>query len=349
MQLLDQQPVEITNSEQLAVEAEPVVHEPKPIALPDLGSTAIDDSLSIGEVAFAVLRRHFAAFLARQAGTRLGEDIEELHAMRVATRRLRAAMSLFADVLPGRAGRLRQELGWIAGALGAVRDLDVQIAQVNTWLAEEKVSDGTALQALTSLFEGQRARARKRLLGVLDSRRYARFVAAYTTLLQRGPQRSLYTARVPVLAVAPDLIGRRYRTARKAGDAIADTSSPADYHALRIKCKRLRYALEFLSDVYGKPAQALARRLVAVQDILGLHQDAQVAIARLRELSVARGSKLPPQTIFIMGEIVQRYTQQAAELRTQFPEAYRELKGEPWKRLRQVMDKRRVLPWKTRP
>ena len=64
---------------------------------------------------------------AKEPGTRLGEDPEELHDMRVATRRLRAALSLFEAVLPVRAQVFREELGWLARLLGTVRDLDVQL------------------------------------------------------------------------------------------------------------------------------------------------------------------------------------------------------------------------------
>ena len=70
---------------------------------PDLGPTEVSATSTMGEVAFAVLRRQLAVVRAKEPGTRLGEDPEELHDMRVATRRLRAALSLFEGVLPVRA------------------------------------------------------------------------------------------------------------------------------------------------------------------------------------------------------------------------------------------------------
>ena len=81
--------------------------------LPDLGPTGVTPSATLGELAFRVLRKDAAAMLAHEPGTRLGEDIEALHQMRVATRRMRAGLDMFADVLPVRAGRLRAELGWL--------------------------------------------------------------------------------------------------------------------------------------------------------------------------------------------------------------------------------------------
>jgi len=75
--------------------------------------------------AFAVLRRRFSEFLAFEGGTALGEDPEQLHQMRVSTRRARAALRVFDSVLPASLLEARDELPWVAQALGAVRDMDV--------------------------------------------------------------------------------------------------------------------------------------------------------------------------------------------------------------------------------
>ena len=99
--------------------------------LPDLGPTDATAEASFGQLGYAVVRRHLGVLLAKESGTRLGEDIEELHDMRVATRRLRAALDLFAEVFPVRAVGLRNELRWLAGVLGAVRDLDVQLERMD--------------------------------------------------------------------------------------------------------------------------------------------------------------------------------------------------------------------------
>ncbi|HYC06426.1 MAG TPA: CHAD domain-containing protein, partial [Candidatus Binatia bacterium] len=83
---------------------------------------------TIAEAGRKVLRFHLARMLAREVGTREGSDPEELHSMRVATRRMRAAWRVFGDGFrPGRTKRHRRELREIAGRLGAVRDLDVLI------------------------------------------------------------------------------------------------------------------------------------------------------------------------------------------------------------------------------
>jgi hypothetical protein len=178
------------------------------------------------------------------------------------------------------------------------------------------------------------------MLKALDSRRYEQFVTDFTTLLQRGPTRRA-GAQPPVLAVAPELIARRHRKVRRLARAIDEDAPPEEYHKLRIQAKRLRYAVQFLGDLYGRPARELVRRLVLLQDLLGLHQDATVAVAHLRELAGASRRKLPPATIFVMGLIAGRYQREAAELRRRFPKTYRQFRGRPWRALRAIMERKR--------
>lgn len=319
------------------------VRQLRPPEPPDLGPKVVDGSLTVGEMAFAVMREQFEKFLAHEPGTRLGEDPEELHDMRVASRRLRAALRIFDEALPVRARKLQEELRWIAGVLGEVRDLDVQLEQIETWTSEAVPEDWEPLGALRSVLEEQREKNRKAMLRALDSRRYANLVESLTGFLRRGPSRRSRAARRPVLAVAPDLIKDRYRKVRKLGDRLAEDSPGEDYHTLRKRGKRLRYALEFLSDLYGDPAKDLVKPLKTLQDVLGDHQDAEVAVTNLRELSTAksRGRKLPPQAVFVMGGIAHRYQVQARELRGRFPKAYGEIRGKPWRKLKKVMEKAR--------
>src|SRR5215510_15845797 len=84
----------------------------------------------LSDLAFRVVRTQLALLHSHEPGTRAGRDPEELHDMRVATRRLRAALRCFRDVLPPEGGMLYHELGWLASGLATVRDLDVQLARV---------------------------------------------------------------------------------------------------------------------------------------------------------------------------------------------------------------------------
>jgi len=324
-----------------------------PEADSDLGPTRIDASLSLGELAFAVLRRQFATMRAHEAGSRLGEDPEEVHDMRVATRRMRAAIKLFQDALPERARWVRSELKWVAGVLGDVRDLDVQLEQIAEWSEGADEEGREALSRTGKALERQREEARGRLIEALDSTRYERLESSFAAMLKLGPTREVTPgggpdprskADEPVLSAGSDLLSRRYRKWRKLADRIDEGSDPEDFHELRKEGKRLRYALEFFTPVYGEEATAgLIKPLKTLQDDLGRHQDAIVATERLRELATG-GHRFPTRAAFVMGLYAQSNLQEAAEVRKNLrgTEAYRAVAGgKVWKGFEKEMKKAR--------
>ena len=193
---------------------------------PDYGPTEISATSTMGEVAFAVLRRQLAVVRAKEPGTRLGEDPEELHDMRVATRRLRAALSLFEGVLPVRAQVFRQELGWVAGLLGAVRDLDVQLENLagmeHGAIATARGSPpATAdpLADLAVLLERDAPRPRTDMLSGLDSVRWERLAKGLTAMAQQGPARRSVATRVPAAIGLPELVSERHDEGPQGGQA----------------------------------------------------------------------------------------------------------------------------------
>lgn len=309
---------------------------------PELGTLSLPPAPSVGELAFVVLRRNFAAMLAHEAGTRLGEDPEELHDMRVATRRMRAALAMFADALPARSRHIRSELGWLADVLGAVRDLDVQLERVGHWSAEVPEQDRGALGDLSRLLSQHRQDARGRLLASLESSRYERLVTTFTAMLCQGPSRRLAAARAPAAVAVPDLVRARHRAVTKAARRARRRGAPDDFHILRIRCKRLRYALEFVAEIYRGQTTKYVRDLVGLQDRLGSMQDARVAAERLHALVVDEGPALSNVTVFVMGGVAQRYRQEAAALAGQVPKKLDGLTGSRWQQMIGHMDRRRL-------
>jgi triphosphatase len=319
----------------------------------EFGPTHVDPSLSFGEVAFAVLRTQFAEMQNHEPGTRLGEDPEELHDMRVPTRRMRAAMKVFEGALPERAGWLREELRWVAQALGEVRDLDVQIECFQAWKREADEESSGFLDRILTITHIRRAAARKNMLEVLDSVRYERLLSSFAEMLRLGPAAELELAQTngkdqasePVTAAAPALISDRYRKWRKAAKLLDETSSPEAFHDVRKKGKRLRYTLEFFSEVYGRPVQKLVKPLKALQDDLGDHQDAVVAAAYLRELGTTTGqARVPRGVAFTMGVYAERFTREAKDLRSDVPgsKPFGTLtKSKSWKKFEKVLEGRR--------
>jgi len=303
---------------------------------PDLGSTEIEPGASMGELAYAVLRRQLGVLRDKEPGTRVGEDLEELHEMRVATRRLRAALDLFVDVLPLRARTFRHELGWLAGVLGAVRDLDVQL-EGQAAMVDPGQPDVWA--DLTSLLVAERETARADMLAALDSARWERLKNGMTAMVQQGPHRRSTATRVPALAAVPDLIGSRHVSAVKAARRAKRSGEAADFHRLRIRCKRLRYSLEFSAELYSGQTKRYTRQLTKLQNQLGLLQDAEVAVNRLSEL--ARTADLPASTIFVMGGAAEQHRREFSRILERLPGEVSRLRGPEWTETTTMMERGR--------
>jgi triphosphatase len=316
---------------------------------PDLGTTAVTPASTMGELAFAVVRRQLAVLRAKEPGTRLGEDPEELHDMRVATRRLRAALSLFAGVLPVRAQVFHEELGWLGRLLGSVRDLDVQLAgladmdeETATWRADVSADDGhDPLADLSELLQSERESARTALLGGLDSMRWERLAKGLAAMAQQGPARRSVATRTPAVIGLPELVVARHDKVAKAAKKARRTGVVADFHRLRIHCKRLRYSLEFASEVYEGQTARYVRQLTAVQDELGLMQDAEVASLRLAEMATG-DTALPAATVFVMGGVAERHRRDVNRYLRRLPKHASRVGGRAWRDLEDLMEDTRA-------
>ena len=322
---------------------------------PDLGSTTVSESSSMGELAYAVLRRQLGVIRDKEPGTRLGEDPEDLHDMRVATRRMRAALSLFAEVLPVRAQVFREELGWLGRLLGAVRDLDVQqegLAEMASatagWSAGLRPDDHDPLGELAALLARERDGARADMLAGLDSVRWERLARGLAVMVQQGPARRSVATREPAVIGMPDLVVARHDAVAKAGRRAKRSGAVADFHRLRIRCKRLRYALEFSADVYGGRTGRFVRQLTALQDELGQMQDAEVASTRLAEMATGE-AHLPPATVFVMGGVAERHRRDVDRLVRRMPKEVSRVGGREWRDLLELMERKRTEAEAERP
>ncbi len=111
------------------------------------------------DAAGRIILTRWREMMSYREGTLAGDDIEELHAMRVSSRRLRAAMDAFVDVFPSRSFRTYlREVKRITDTLGDARDLDVAIDHLTVLLPDLEPVDRPGLEGLIDRYE-QRRRA----------------------------------------------------------------------------------------------------------------------------------------------------------------------------------------------
>lgn len=241
---------------------------------------------------FAKARSFEAA--ARRAALRPA-DVETIHDMRVAVRRMRSLFRLLAPYEAAPAARhtpslksVRRPAQALASRLGQVRDWDVLIRDLRAHLKRLPAARQLALKPLLNNWLARRREAQRALIVFLDGEAYAEWTARLARFLRAPPQKP----PAPRLCdEVPALVWRQYAAVRRYETDIAEAALPV-LHALRIECKRLRYTLEFFAGALGGGAGPLIETLVAMQDLLGALHDADVACQVVGEFqrSLRRGT-----------------------------------------------------------
>jgi len=201
------------------------------------------------------------------AGAVTSEDPEYIHQMRVATRRLRAALRLFGPALPPDfAGALLPPLREMMAKLGKARDLDVLLTDICAPVIAA-LPDEPRLSALAGIITEERYTARRQAVRHLEAREFGSLMVRLAALLHSP------ALDTPGDGDAADFAAGRLRRLRRKVRTLALAArldDPASLHALRIGIKRLRYALEFFASLArGKTRHRLAAWLAQVQGTLG--------------------------------------------------------------------------------
>jgi CHAD domain-containing protein len=252
---------------------------PYPQPMPAPGVLSGD---TLAEAGRKVLLYNFAAMLSHEVGTRQGLDPEELHDMRVATRRMRAAFDVFGPAFgPRQVKRHLKQLRRLGRTLGAARDLDVLVENLRRDLAQLPESAQAGLLPLLNAWEADRQAAHAALHIYLDSESYQTFKRTYNLFLQPAASPAQPADQPPTGPVqhvrehAPVLIYTRLAAVR-AYATILPNASLEQLHALRIEFKRLRYTIEYFQEALGPEAKTVINELKKLQDHLGELHDAAV-------------------------------------------------------------------------
>jgi CHAD domain-containing protein len=246
----------------------------------------------IGDLVCTYLSEQCTVIIDSEAHLRAGENV--VHTTRVAVRRLRSTIRVFADLFDAaQVQQLDGELVWWAGMLGAVRDQDILAVRLADRLAKlpPEIVLGPVQSTIQAELAVQRKKAADAMLDSLDSERYRKLVA----LVRRWWSDPQLT---PAADESPEVINRYIKSAkkkvrkrlagavaaRKAGEPSAEL-----FHGARKTVKRHRYAVEAASPVWGSNAEKIVENRKRLQDVLGDHQDSIVSAAFLRDLGARRG------------------------------------------------------------
>ena len=260
---------------------------PRHLGAPVLGASAtVDDALAtlISQLADVLL--HWAPLAGADAGA------EPVHQMRVALRRLRSALKLFGRAAPVEG--VQDSLRTLARALGGARDWDVFLGGLGRGIAAA-FPDERAIRRMLVQAERQRRARYAELAAALNGAEFRRTLLKLAELAATRPWRDPadpeHAAALAggIAEFGRDALARRLRRVLRAGGGFSQRGLD-ELHALRIQCKRLRYACEVFAPSFpDRAADRFMRRLAAVQDRLGHLNDGAVAAGLLAELGGGAG------------------------------------------------------------
>ena len=239
----------------------------------------------------AALAGAIARFQANDEAARSGQ-VEGVHRLRTTTRRLRGELRAFRDLIePEWREAIEGELKWLAASLGGVRDLDVLAERLIkagarlSWNSREKEFDVTPAEALDPLFESLRTRhsqASAVLREALSSERYRQLVNRIGHAIDTVRDNLEEDAERPCREILPSLVRSAWKHLRRGARALEPDDPDEDFHDVRKRSKRARYTAELIAPSLGRRVQKEAGKFIElttrVQDVLGEHQDAIVAI-----------------------------------------------------------------------
>jgi inorganic triphosphatase YgiF len=274
----------------LAEEIEPQAREAERIDLPEQAGA--------GDCLTAIVRSCLGQLQANERALVAGsEDPEAVHQLRVAVRRLRAAIGCFRPIVADdTAEELAEGLDWLQSATGPARDWDVFRLETLTPLLR-RLPDDTGLKALAHRVDAERERAHEAALAALADRHFTGLMLRLVLLIQdrawrrpAEPGQLIGPAEEPGHLFARSQVARRTAAVLKRGRDRSDADE-ASLHELRIACKKLRYTVEFFRVFLPKAKSRDALDgLKDLQECLGSLNDAAVG-RRLLEQAGEGGSK----------------------------------------------------------
>lgn len=239
---------------------------------------------SAGELIRAYLAEQDEALIIGDLGLRRGLD-GMVHPTRVATRRLRSTLRVFADYLdPAQTHSFDRELSWYASLLGAVRDQEVQRSRLSKAVAAlpADLVLGPVAARIEQHLLAEQLRHQATLDRALTGRRYLALLRESARWATDPPFAARATSSATELRRPVRAAGKKVTKHLAAG--LGPHADDEELHKARKAGKRARYAAELAHPVLAKKIKHTVKEFKELQDILGEHQDGVVAADLLRRL-----------------------------------------------------------------
>jgi CHAD domain-containing protein len=298
------------------------------------GPDAMRDKPTAAQVVSAALRKDIGRVFAHDPFVRLRQPLPDgdtpVHQMRVGIRRLRSDLRTFKRLLdPDWTTGLRGELKWLADALGAARDAEVLRARLQKTAHADPIAPVD--EASVARIDAALAARHEATLSALDQ---AMTGDRYTKLLDvlvkaaREPRLAKAASRKATRAL-PKIVAKPWRKLADSAGDLTDDASDADWHQVRIRGKRARYAADAAAGALGGGAAKLAKALAGVQEHLGEHQDAAVAADTWLEIA----SRMPDDHALAVtaGRLYERERASVRRARANFPAAWAKASSRGWR------------------
>jgi CHAD domain-containing protein len=298
-----------------------------------------------------VLLDHLQAFQAEIEGVRSGKDIEYIHRMRVASRRLRCTLPLFSEGLPPRkAQRWLKQITQITHELGAARDTDVQIEilrKVNRDLSDEAYKPG--LNRLVLRLRQAREKLQRQVVNALDEIQRQQSIADLSEILTPWASRKdqVYLFTPALYKMAYEAVTSRLDDFLALEEYIYNIENIKKLHEMRIAAKWLRYTCETFAPLYSNGLKSTLISLRKTQESLGDLHDCDVWIQFIPEFMQKEEKRtlnyfgnLRPYQRLVPGltYFLEEKRQQRQELHNSFLKEWETWKTEDiWGKLRQTI------------
>ncbi len=223
-------------------------------------------------------------------------DTQFLHQYRVALRRMRALFAQMKQSIGREESQwFKKQLAELAAPTNRLRDLDVYLKSEDTYLELIPESFREGLRKLFRDLSRERQQEQKKLAQDLSSPEYLSHIGLIESRLALCPQSPTRKGHKPVLKLAARQIISRYNAISMDALEITDHSPDEQVHEIRLDCKKLRYLLEFFTDLFPKKQiRPLLKALKKLQDNLGEFNDLSVQRERLEDY--LKRHKVSPDT-----------------------------------------------------